>query len=124
MHGAKKSRARAREARKMHFCTPGRVFAHAHYKLEFGDAERQSGCNDDSRKHKFTYCLHIQKMRSKNKVALAVELSIVCSFCDIFFQRTIADSYWIIENQIFNPSLQNCDTTLLRFENLRINNID
>ena len=32
--------ALAREARKMNFCTPRRVFAHAHYKLEFDDAER------------------------------------------------------------------------------------
>ena len=40
MQGVEKSRARAREARKMHFCTPVRVFAHAHYKLEFDDAER------------------------------------------------------------------------------------
>ena len=28
--GVEKSRARAREARKMHFCTPRRAFAHAH----------------------------------------------------------------------------------------------
>ena len=40
MHGVEKSRARAREARKMHFRTPRQVFAHAHYKLEFDDAER------------------------------------------------------------------------------------
>ena len=29
-HGLKKSQAHAREARKMHFCTLERVFAHAH----------------------------------------------------------------------------------------------
>ena len=40
VHGVEKSRARAREARKVHFCTPRRIFAHAHYKLEFDDAER------------------------------------------------------------------------------------
>ena len=43
MHSVEKSRARAREARKVHFCTPRRVFAHAHYKLEFDDAKRLSG---------------------------------------------------------------------------------
>ena len=37
VHGVEKSRARAREARKMHW----RVFAHAHYKLEIDDAERR-----------------------------------------------------------------------------------
>ena len=76
MHGVEKSRARAREVRKMHFCTPRRVFAHAHYKLEFDDAEMRSGRSDDNRTQKFSYYLHILKMRSKNKVALAVELSI------------------------------------------------
>ena len=40
VHGVEKSRACAREARKIHFCTPRRVFAHAHYKLEFDDAKR------------------------------------------------------------------------------------
>ena len=40
MHGVEKSRARASEAQKMHVCTPRRVFAHAHHKLEFDDAER------------------------------------------------------------------------------------
>ena len=39
VHGVEKSRARAREARKMHFCIPRGVFAHVHYKLEFDDAE-------------------------------------------------------------------------------------
>ena len=39
-HSVEKSRARAREARKMHFCTQSRSFAHAHYKLEFDDVER------------------------------------------------------------------------------------
>ena len=40
MHGVEKSRARAREARKMHFGTPRRAFVHVHYKFEFDDAER------------------------------------------------------------------------------------
>ena len=40
VHGVEKSRARAREARKMHYCTSRRVFAHAHNKLEFDDSER------------------------------------------------------------------------------------
>ena len=31
MHGFANSRARARETRKMHFCTTRLVFAHAHY---------------------------------------------------------------------------------------------
>ena len=30
--------------------------------------------SDDNRTQKFSYYLHIQKMRSKNKVALAMEL--------------------------------------------------
>ena len=46
------------------------------YKLEFDDAEKKSGRSDDNRTQKFSYYLHILKMRSKNKVALAVELSI------------------------------------------------
>ena len=50
----------------------------AHYKLEFADAKRKSGRSDDNRTQKFSYYLHILKMRSKNKVALAVELSIYC----------------------------------------------
>ena len=49
MHGVEKSRDRTREARKMHFCTPRRAFAHAHYKLEFDDAERLSDHSDDNR---------------------------------------------------------------------------
>ena len=77
MQGVEKSRARAREARKMHLYTPRLVFAHAHYKLEFDDAERLLGCSDDNRTQKFSSYVHILKMRSKNKVALAVELSIV-----------------------------------------------
>ena len=40
MHGLKKSRARARETRKMYFCTARQVFTHAHNTLEFDDAER------------------------------------------------------------------------------------
>ena len=31
-HGVEKSRARAREARKMQFCTQRQLFVHAHYK--------------------------------------------------------------------------------------------
>ena len=62
MHGVEKSRVRAREARKMHLCTARRVFAHAHHKLEFDDAERSSGRSDDN--------------RTQNKIALAVELSL------------------------------------------------
>ena len=77
MHGVEKSRALAREAWKMHFCTPRRVFAHAHYKLEFDDAKRLSGRSDDNRTQKFSNYVHIKKMRTKNKVALAVELSIL-----------------------------------------------
>ena len=76
MHGVEKSRARVREARKMHVCTPRRVFSHAHYKLEFDVTERKSSPSDDNRTQKFSYSLHILKIRSKNKVALAVELSI------------------------------------------------
>ena len=76
MHDVEKSRDRAPEARKMHFCTPRRVFAHAYYKHEFDDAERLSGCSDDNRTQKLS---NYVQMRSKNKVALAVELSIhVC----------------------------------------------
>ena len=59
VHGVEKSRARSREALKMHFCTPRRVFAHAHYKLEFDDAERLSGHSDDNRTQKFLYYVHI-----------------------------------------------------------------
>ena len=77
MHGVEKSRARAREARKMHFCTTMRVYANANCKLEFDDAERLSGRSDDNRTQKFSNYVHISKMRSKNKVALAVELSII-----------------------------------------------
>ena len=40
VHGFEKSRARAREARKLHYCTPNRVFGHTHYKLGFDGAER------------------------------------------------------------------------------------
>ena len=53
MHSFGKSRARAREARKMHVRTLRRVFPHAHHKLEFGDAERESGRSDDNRAQKF-----------------------------------------------------------------------
>ena len=59
VHGVEKSRARAREARKMHFCTPRRVFAHAHNKLDFDDAERLSGRSDDNGTQKFSYYVHI-----------------------------------------------------------------
>ena len=59
MHGVEKSRARARETRKMHFCTLRRVFAHARYKLEFDDAERLSSLSDENRTQKFSYCVHI-----------------------------------------------------------------
>ena len=85
VHSVEKSRARAREARKMHFCTPRRVFAHANHKLEFDDAGRYSGRSDDNRTQKFSYYLHIYKMRAKNKVALAVELSILIADNCIFF---------------------------------------
>ena len=54
MDGVEKSRACAREARKMNFCTQRRVFAHAHYKLEFDDAERESGCSEDNDTLKFS----------------------------------------------------------------------
>ena len=62
----------------MDFCCPRRVFAHAQYKIEFDDAERLSGRLDDNRTQKVhvSYCVNILKIRSKNKVALAVELSI------------------------------------------------
>ena len=59
----------------MHFCTTRRVFAYAHYKLKFDDAERLSGRSDDNRTQKFSNYVHITKMR-KIKVGLAVELSI------------------------------------------------
>ena len=59
MHGVEKSRARTREARKMHFCTPRRVFAHAHYKHEFDDAERLSGRSDNNRTQKVSDYVHI-----------------------------------------------------------------
>ena len=59
MNGVEKSGACAREARKMHFCTLRQVFAHAHYKLEFDDAEVQSGRSDDNRTQKFSCLLHI-----------------------------------------------------------------
>ena len=36
-----------------------RVFAHAHYKLEFDDAEMKSERSDDNRTQKFSYYLHI-----------------------------------------------------------------
>ena len=84
VHGVEKSRARAREVRKMHFSTLRRVFAHAHYKLEFDDAERKSGRSDDNRTQKFSYYLHKLKMRSENKVALAVELSINCRIFSLY----------------------------------------
>ena len=35
VHGFEISRARAREARRIHLCTLMRVFAHAYYKLGF-----------------------------------------------------------------------------------------
>ena len=59
MHGVEKSRARARGARKMYFGTPRRVFAHAHYKLEFDDAEKLSGRSDDNRTQEFANNVHI-----------------------------------------------------------------
>ena len=59
MRGVEKSLARALEAGKMHLCTPRRVFAHAHYKLEFDDAERLSGRSDDNLTQKFSYYVHI-----------------------------------------------------------------
>ena len=43
-------------------------------KLEFNGAERLS---DDNRTQKFSNYVHILKIRSNNKVALAVELGIV-----------------------------------------------
>ena len=76
VHGVEKSQARAREARKMHFCTPRRVFAHAHFKLEFDDAERLSGRSDDNRTKKIQLCTYL-KDEIKNNVALAMELSIL-----------------------------------------------
>ena len=90
VHGIEKSRACAREARKMHFCTPRQASAHAHYKLEFDDAERQSGRSDDNRTQKFSYYLHIKKKRSKNKVALAVEISIL----SIVFHTAVVNMLW------------------------------
>ena len=61
---------------KMHFCTPGRVSTHAHYKLGFDSAEMYSGRSNDNRTQRVSDYLHILKIRSKNKVAFAVELSI------------------------------------------------
>ena len=68
VNGVEKSRARAREARKIHFCTPRRVVTHAHYKLEVDDAERLSGRSDDNLTQKFSYYVHLLKMRSKIKL--------------------------------------------------------
>ena len=56
VRGDEKSRARSPEAQKMHFCTPRRVFAHAHYKLK---TERLSGHSDDIRTQKFSNSVHI-----------------------------------------------------------------
>ena len=49
---------------------------HANFKLGLGNAERVSGWSDDYRTQKVSYYVHIQKMRAKKKVVLAVELSI------------------------------------------------
>ena len=59
MHGVEKSRARAQEAEKMHFCVPRRVFAHAHYTFEFDDAKSVSGRSDDNQTQRFSYYVHI-----------------------------------------------------------------
>ena len=59
MHSVEKSRARAQEAQKMHFCTPRRVFAHAHYNIEYDEAERLSGRSDDNHTVKFLFYVHI-----------------------------------------------------------------
>ena len=77
----------------MHFCTPRRVFAHAHYKLEFDDAKSLPGRLDDNHTQKFSYYVHIKKIRSKTKIALAVELSIFSIFGEqgkkpIYFRGT------------------------------------
>ena len=57
-------------------------------KIEFDDAERLSGRSDDNRTQKFSNYVPIQKIRSKNKVAFAVELSILCiritSPCNVY----------------------------------------
>ena len=58
VHGVEKLRARAREASKMHFCTPRRVFTHAHYKHEIDDVERLSGRSDDNGTQKFSSYVH------------------------------------------------------------------
>ena len=50
-------------------------------KLKFDDAERLSGRSDANRTQKVSYYLHILEMRGKNKVALAVELSIIKATC-------------------------------------------
>ena len=65
------------------FCTLRQVFAHARYNLEFDDAKSLSGCSDNNRTQKFSNYVHIKKMRTKNKVALAVELSICVPFSKI-----------------------------------------
>ena len=77
VQGVVKSRAHALVARKKHFCTPRRVFVHAHYNLEFDDAESLSGRSDDNHTPTFSNYVQIEKMKAKNKVALAVELSIL-----------------------------------------------
>ena len=42
----------------MHFCTLRQVFVHAHYKLEFDDAERLPSLSDDNRTQKFSYYVY------------------------------------------------------------------
>ena len=44
---------------KMHFCTPGQVSTHAHYKLGFDNAERYSSRLNDNRTQRFSNYLHI-----------------------------------------------------------------
>ena len=50
------------------FCTTRRVFAHAHNKLEFDDAEMLSGRSNVNRTQKFSYYSHIYLKDEKKKL--------------------------------------------------------
>ena len=50
-----KFRARTRRARKMQFCTLGRVPAHAHQNLRFDNTTRFSSHFNDDRAQKFSH---------------------------------------------------------------------
>ena len=77
MHGVEKSRAGAREARKMHFCTQGEFSCIRTINLNLM-IQKGSRVIQMIIAHKsFFYIFYIFKRRDqKNKVALSVELSI------------------------------------------------